>query len=103
MGIASPVTRQTAGALFHQQLALQLADFLAPHLEHARGVMTLPDTYCLFNRARGTELVSPEDLIKVWRASARRLHSLRCLRFPQTDLVARRRARSGRSCTSGCG
>ena len=64
MGIASPVTRQTAGALFHQQLALQLADFLAPRLEQARGVMTLPDTYCLFNRARGTELVSPEDLIK---------------------------------------
>jgi len=64
MGIASPVTRQTAGALFHQQLALQLADFLAPRLEKAHGVLTLPDTYCLFNRARGTELVSPEDLIK---------------------------------------
>lgn len=70
MGITSPVTRQTAGALFHQQLALQLADFLAPRLEHARGVMTLPDTYCLFNRARGNELVSPEDLIKVRSAVA---------------------------------
>ena len=65
MGIASPVTRRTAGALFHQQLALQLADFLVPRLDKAHGVMTLPDTYCLFNRARGTELVSPEDLIKV--------------------------------------
>jgi ESCRT-II complex subunit VPS36 len=43
----------------------QLADFLAPHLEAARGVLTLPDVYCLFNRARGTELVSPDDLIKV--------------------------------------
>ncbi len=25
--------------------------------------MPLPDVYCLFNRARGTELVSPDDLL----------------------------------------
>lgn len=25
--------------------------------------MPLPDTYCLFNRARGTELISPDDLL----------------------------------------
>lgn len=25
--------------------------------------MTLPDVYCLFNRARGSELVSPDDLL----------------------------------------
>ena len=27
--------------------------------------MDLPDVYCLFNRARGTELVSPDDLLLV--------------------------------------
>jgi ESCRT-II complex subunit VPS36 len=43
---------------------VQLADFLALHLDKTQGVMTLPDVYCLFNRARGSELVSPEDLIK---------------------------------------
>lgn len=81
LGIASPVTRTTAGALFHQQLALQarpsprcvcftphtaaqLADFLARPLAGAGGLLTLPDVYCLFNRARGTELVSPEDLLQ---------------------------------------
>ncbi|OUM69268.1 hypothetical protein PIROE2DRAFT_2762 [Piromyces sp. E2] len=26
--------------------------------------MTLPEIYCLYNRARGVELVSPEDLYK---------------------------------------
>lgn len=26
--------------------------------------MTLPDVYCLFNRARGTELVSPDDMLQ---------------------------------------
>lgn len=26
--------------------------------------MTLPDVYCRFNRARGTELISPDDLLQ---------------------------------------
>ena len=29
--------------------------------------MALPDIYCLFNRARGTELVSPDDLVQSCR------------------------------------
>lgn len=37
--------------------------------------MTLADVYCLFNRARGTELISPDDLLQAaslftkWNAS----------------------------------
>jgi ESCRT-II complex subunit VPS36 len=27
-------------------------------------MITLPDLYCIFNRARGTEIVSPEDLLR---------------------------------------
>ena len=27
-------------------------------------MLTLPDIYCLFNRARGTELISPDDLLQ---------------------------------------
>lgn len=27
------------------------------------GIMALPDVFCLFNRARGTELVSPDDVL----------------------------------------
>lgn len=64
MGITSPVTRASAGARYHQELARQLADFLAGPLAKAGGVMMLPDVYCLFNRARGTELVSPDDLLQ---------------------------------------
>lgn len=69
MGIASPVTkwvlkwensvdffsRKTAGALYHQELAKQLADFLDKGpLEKAKGMMTLTDAYSMYNRARGT-------------------------------------------------
>ncbi|XP_022885069.1 vacuolar protein sorting-associated protein 36 isoform X2 [Olea europaea var. sylvestris] len=62
VGIASPVTKESAGALYHQQLSRQLADFVKKPLERAGGMINLIDIYCLFNRARGTELISPDDL-----------------------------------------
>lgn len=64
VGIVSPVTKETAGALYHQQLSRQLADFVRVPVERAGGMMALVDVYCLFNRARGTELISPEDLLQ---------------------------------------
>lgn len=63
MGIASPVTRNSAGAAYHYELARQLADFISDPLEQRGGMMTLTDIFCIFNRARGTELVSPDDLV----------------------------------------
>lgn len=64
VGIISPVTKESAGALYHQQLSRQLADFVRIPLERAGGMINLIDVYCLFNRARGTELISPEDLLQ---------------------------------------
>lgn len=73
IGIASPVTKLTAGTRYHQQLARQLADFLSSPpggragartlLDRFGGMITLPDVFSVFNRARGTELVSPADLL----------------------------------------
>ncbi|KAJ7949459.1 vacuolar protein sorting-associated protein 36 [Quillaja saponaria] len=64
VGIVSPVTKESAGALYHQQLSRQLADFVRIPLDRAGGVINLIDIYCLFNRARGTELISPDDLLQ---------------------------------------
>lgn len=64
VGIISPVTKESAGALYHQQLCRQLADFVRIPLDRAGGMINLIDVYCLFNRARGTELISPEDLLQ---------------------------------------
>ena len=72
MGIMSPVTRESAGSLYHDQLSRQLADFLAQLVEKRGGVMTLPDVYCLYNRARSAaELVSPDDLIQAAKLFAK--------------------------------
>ncbi|KAG9151815.1 hypothetical protein Leryth_002085 [Lithospermum erythrorhizon] len=64
VGIVSPVTKESAGALYHQQLSRQLADFVKSPLERSGGTLNLIDVYCLFNRARGTELISPDDLLQ---------------------------------------
>ncbi|PPS14212.1 hypothetical protein GOBAR_AA06377 [Gossypium barbadense] len=64
VGIISPVTKESAGALYHQQLSRQLADFVRIPLERAGGMINLIDAYCLFNRARGTELISPDDMLQ---------------------------------------
>ncbi|KAF9409666.1 Vacuolar protein-sorting-associated protein 36 [Podila epigama] len=62
MGIAAPVTKDTAGAVFHKELAKELVDFILPIVEREGGTMSLMDVYCVFNRARAVELISPKDL-----------------------------------------
>lgn len=64
MGMTSALSKsEFQGNDFFQVLARQLADFLLPKLKTAGGVMTLTDVYCLFNRARGTNLISPDDIL----------------------------------------
>lgn len=65
VGIANPVTREThgSGSVYHKELAKQLAAFLEKPLQEANGIMTLADVYCRFNRARGMELISPDDVV----------------------------------------
>lgn len=63
-GIDNPVTKGVAGNGYHVDLARQLTDFLAEPLHKSHGVMTLTDVYCLYNAARGIEMVSPLDLKK---------------------------------------
>lgn len=58
VGITSPITNETAVALYHQQLPRQLADFVKLPLEKAGGMLAMFDVYCLFNRAQGTKLIS---------------------------------------------
>ncbi|XP_028397949.1 vacuolar protein-sorting-associated protein 36-like [Dendronephthya gigantea] len=69
VGISNPVTREThgTGTTYHNELAKQLEIFLREQLKEAGGMMTLTDVYCRFNRARGMELVSPEDLVNASR------------------------------------
>jgi len=63
LGIKSPVTRLNAGAGFHSDLGRQFGDFVKSFIGKFNGIVALTDAFCLFNRARGTEVVSPRDVL----------------------------------------
>jgi len=84
MGIVSPVTKKNAGSLYHTELARQLSDWLITRVLPKHPMVQLTDMYCLFNRARGSELISTEDLYRA------------CMLFDDLSLPVRmRRFESG--------
>jgi len=87
MGIASPVTKEAAGTSYHVQLSRQLADFIKEPLRKSGGMMSLTDVYCIFNRARGTELISPHDLRQACAMFSTLRLPLRFRTFPSGLLV----------------
>jgi hypothetical protein len=61
--VDNPVTKGTAGKKYHQELAIQVSSFISKR-DPPSVVITLPDVYALYNRARGgAGLVSPSDLL----------------------------------------
>jgi ESCRT-II complex subunit VPS36 len=46
-------------------------------VQKSNGIITVTDAFCLFNRARGTELVSPQDMLRAsesWESLGVDLH-----------------------------
>ncbi|KAF2359569.1 EAP30, partial [Trinorchestia longiramus] len=64
LGIDDPVTRDAVGSTneYHRKLAGEIASALETPVREAGGVMLLSEVYCRINRARGLELLSPEDV-----------------------------------------
>eukprot|EP01132_Coremiostelium_polycephalum_P005331 gene5331-6649_t len=89
MGIESPVTKKTAKSKYHDELSKQLSEWIltkqilqkqgSSTMNINSGMIPLGDLYCIFNRARGIELISPDDLYRA------------CLLFEQLDLPLRLR------------
>lgn len=65
LGIDDPVTRGSAqsNTEYFQLLANQICEVLLDPITECGGMMSLADVYCRINRARGLELLSPEDLL----------------------------------------
>jgi len=83
IGMVSPVTKLSAGRNYHEELANQLAALFQAdnRLTRLGGMVTLTNAYCLFNRARGTELVSPDDLYTAATLLKESLHSMHLRKF----------------------
>jgi ESCRT-II complex subunit VPS36 len=90
MGLTSALNKadyqgRAAQAAYYDQTARQLADFLRPKLAVVP-VMTLTDVYCLFNRARGSHLLSPEDLLQAVECLHDLQLGLSLVTFPESGL-----------------
>lgn len=65
LGIDDPVTKDSykSNNKYFRDLAKQVCDILVSPITEVGGMMALTDVYCRVNRARGLELLSPEDLL----------------------------------------
>merc|ERR1719431_339818 len=65
LGIDDPVTKDSAGSdkKYYQGLAKEMFFILDQPIQDAGGLMTLTDAFVRVNRARGLELVSPDDIL----------------------------------------
>lgn len=59
---ASLITKQASGNKYFTELAKDLAKILEKIIEKFKGIITLMDLFCIYNRARGTDPISPQDL-----------------------------------------
>lgn len=62
LGFTSGVTKETAGKNYLAQLARELCDFIKEPLENNGGLLPILDAYCMYNRARGGNSISPIEM-----------------------------------------
>ncbi|KAL7641458.1 UNVERIFIED_CONTAM: hypothetical protein RMT77_007329 [Armadillidium vulgare] len=64
LGVDDPVTKEAVGSTteYHKKLAQEICNVLKSSVEEVGGVMLLSEVYCRINRARGLQLLSPEDV-----------------------------------------
>ncbi|KAJ1962419.1 Vacuolar protein-sorting-associated protein 36 [Dipsacomyces acuminosporus] len=87
LGIDSPVTKDAAGSMFHEELARELSEYLENYVSQSGGTVALVDAYCLYNRAREFSLVYPEDFVQACRRFEELNLSLRLRAYPSGLLV----------------
>lgn len=65
LGIDDPVTKDAfqSDAEFFEKLGNEICQIIEKPLREAGGIMALADVFCRVNRARGLELLSPEDFL----------------------------------------
>lgn len=90
------VTKEVSGSAFHAQLSTQLGAFVVQLLERRQTLMLpLADIYCLYNRSRGTNLVSPDDIYRATQLFDHSSSPVTLRRLPSGLIVVQKRAHSG--------
>ncbi|XP_063899957.1 vacuolar protein-sorting-associated protein 36-like [Zophobas morio] len=70
LGVVDPVgsPNKLGASQYYRQLAKELVTFVIRPLEDHGGMLTLTHIFCLYNKARGHQLVSPDDLLEACKA-----------------------------------
>ncbi|XP_058461776.1 vacuolar protein-sorting-associated protein 36 isoform X2 [Malaya genurostris] len=86
LGIDDPVTRDgtRSNSEYFMKLSQQLCEILLDPIMEAGGMMSLADVYCRVNRARGLELLSPEDLLEACKLL---IGPIKLRKFPSGAMV----------------
>ncbi|KAF5273011.1 hypothetical protein FQA39_LY18768 [Lamprigera yunnana] len=89
LGIEDPVTRDTykSNNQYYKSLAKQVCDILHTPITEMGGIMALTDVFCRVNRARGLELLSPEDLLNACQIMESSKLPLKLYKFESGVLV----------------
>ncbi|CAI5451630.1 unnamed protein product [Caenorhabditis angaria] len=97
LGVSDPVTKSTfvgSDTDYFKSLAKEISDILVDHVKENGGMIALPEVYCRINRARGMELLSPEDVINACESLIRIDSPLELHRFASGVLVVQLRSAS---------
>jgi len=89
LGISNPVTKESCGSDFHQALARELSTMCVQLMQRKGPMITLPDLYCIYNRARRSDLVSPEDLMTACQLLEKLNLPVRLFKFDSGVLVVK--------------
>jgi len=89
LGISNPVTKESSGSDFHQALARELSQMCVQLMRRKGPMITLPDLYCIYNRARRSDLVSPEDLMTACQLLEKLNLPVRLFKFDSGVLVVK--------------
>lgn len=78
-----PVTRRkfTSDTKYYKELAREVHRLVASLIRDKGGQMALTDIYCTVNRARGFQLISPEDLLNACEQMETQKLGLRLVRY----------------------
>ena len=64
IGFVDPITKEVAGSEYYLKLGEQINQFFMDYFQKNKGTkaLTLIDAYCLYNRARPGNTISPKDM-----------------------------------------
>lgn len=65
IGFIDPITKEIAGKSYIKEISSQVESFLSEYFKINEGIISIIDVYCIYNRARGINTISPSDMKSV--------------------------------------